>query len=49
LPGLRLTYIQPSQKVPISSWDYSRHDLMPQAYELGKRDAKLAITNGIFA
>jgi hypothetical protein len=48
LPGLRLTYIQPSQKVPISSWDYSRHDLMPQAYELGKRDAKLAVTNGIF-
>jgi hypothetical protein len=46
---LRLTYIQPSQKVPISSWDYSRHDLMPRAYELGKRDAKLAITNGIFA
>jgi hypothetical protein len=48
LPGLRLTYIQPSQKVPISSWDYSRHDLMPEAYELGKRDAKLAGTNGIF-
>jgi hypothetical protein len=48
LPGLRLTYIQPSQKVPISSWDYSRHDLMPQAYELGKRDAMMAVTNGIF-
>jgi hypothetical protein len=48
LPGLRLTYIQPSQKVPISSWDYSRYDLMPQAYELGKGDAKQAITNGIF-
>ena len=48
LPGLRLTYIQPSKKVPISSWDYSRHDLMPEAYELGKRDAKLAVTNGIF-
>ena len=48
LPGLRLTYIQPSQKVPISSWDYSRHDLMPEAYELGKRDAQLAVTNGIF-
>jgi predicted acylesterase/phospholipase RssA len=48
LSGLRLTYIQPSQKVPISSWDYSRHDLMPEAYELGKRDAKLAVTNGIF-
>jgi hypothetical protein len=46
--GLRLTYIQPSQKVPISSWDYSRHDLMPKAYELGKRDAMLAVTNGIF-
>jgi hypothetical protein len=48
LPGLRLTYIQPSQKVPISSWDYSRHDLMPEAYELGKRDAQQAVTNGIF-
>ena len=48
LPGLRLTYIQPSQKVPISSWDYSRHELMPEAYELGKRDAKHAVTNGIF-
>ena len=48
LPGLRLTYIQPSQKVPISSWDYSRHDLMPKAYELGKGDAKHAINNGIF-
>jgi hypothetical protein len=48
LPGLRLTYIQPSHKVPISSWDYSRHDLMPQAYVLGKNDAKQAIANGIF-
>ena len=48
LPGLRLTYIQPSKKVPISSWDYSRHHLMPEAYELGKKDAKLAVTNGIF-
>ncbi len=48
LPGLRLTYIHPSQKVSISSWDYSRHDLMSEAYELGKRDAQLAVTNGIF-
>jgi len=34
--------------VPISSWDYSRHDLMPEAYELGKSDARQAITDGIF-
>lgn len=39
LPGLRLTYVQPSKKVPISSWDYTRVDLMPETYEQGRQDA----------
>ena len=40
MPGLRLTYVQPSKKVPISSWDYTRVELMPETYDLGCRDAQ---------
>ncbi len=48
LPGLRLTYIQPSSPVPISSWDYAHHELMPLTYRQGRADAELAFSNGVF-
>lgn len=48
MPGLRLTYIQPSHPVQISSWDYAHHELMPLAYEQGRADAKRAFANGVF-
>lgn len=37
--GQRRLYLQPSQRVPISSWDYTRPEAMTHAYELGRRDA----------
>ena len=49
LPGLRLSYVQPRCPVKISSWDYSRQDLMPVAYQQGREDAKNAIFNRIFS
>ena len=49
LPGLRLTYVQPSQPVPISSWDYAHHELMPITYQQGRDDAELAFSKGLFA
>lgn len=47
LPGLRLTYVQPSRPVPISSWDYSHHELMPLTYQQGRADAELAFSGGL--
>ncbi|MNS96869.1 Patatin-like phospholipase [compost metagenome] len=38
--GQRRLYLQPSQRVPISSWDYTRPDAMTHAYELGRRDGE---------
>ena len=43
-----LTYVQPSHKVAISSWDYSRQYLMPITYEQGLKDAESYLTSGIF-
>lgn len=40
MPGLRLIYVQPSKKVPISSWDYSKPELMEPTYLQGFSDAK---------
>lgn len=37
--GQRRLYLQPSQRVPISSWDYTRPEAMTHAYDLGRRDA----------
>ena len=31
-------YIQPSEKVPVGKWDYTRPDLMQKSYDLGRRD-----------
>lgn len=36
----RRLYVQPSSKVPISSWDYTQPALMRPAYELGRRDGE---------
>lgn len=47
LPGLRLTYVQPSRPVPISSWDYAHHKLMPLTYQQGRADAELAFSGGL--
>ncbi|GLU34303.1 patatin-like phospholipase family protein [Trinickia caryophylli] len=33
-------YVQPSRKVPISSWDYTQPALMQPAYELGRADGE---------
>ncbi|RKP49475.1 patatin-like phospholipase family protein [Trinickia fusca] len=33
-------YVQPSRKVPISSWDYTQPALMRPAYELGRADGE---------
>ncbi|KWR89216.1 patatin-like phospholipase family protein [Cupriavidus sp. IDO] len=38
--GQRRLYLQPSQRVPISSWDYTRPEAMTHAYELGRRDGE---------
>lgn len=38
--GQRRLYLQPSQRVPISSWDYTRPDAMTHAYDLGRRDGE---------
>ena len=49
LPGLRLTYIQPSHPVPISSWDYAHHELMPLTYQQGRADAERLFSEGLFS
>lgn len=38
--GQRRLYLQPSQRVPISSWDYTRPQGMALAYDLGRRDGE---------
>jgi len=38
--GQRRLYLQPSQRVPVSSWDYTRPEGMMQAYALGRRDGE---------
>jgi predicted acylesterase/phospholipase RssA len=43
LPGLRLTYVQPTKKVVMSSWDYSRSELMRPTYQQGHDDAQLLL------
>jgi predicted acylesterase/phospholipase RssA len=35
----RRLYVQPSRKVPISSWDYTSPSQMQHAYDLGRADA----------
>ena len=48
LPGLRLHYVQPSFPVPISSWDYTHHELMPITYQQGWDDAEKYLLGGMF-
>jgi len=38
-PGL--TYVHPSQSVPIVKWDYTSPDLIQRTYDLGRRDGDL--------
>ena len=49
LPGLRLTYVQPSRTVPISSWDYSHRELMEPTYLQGVEDARRILETGTLA
>lgn len=37
-PGF--TYVQPSQKVPVSAWDYTNPDGLQATYDLGRRDGE---------
>jgi hypothetical protein len=34
------TYVQPSEPIPISKWDYTSPDGLQRAYDLGRHDAK---------
>jgi hypothetical protein len=36
----RRVYVQPSRKVPISSWDYTSPSQMQHAYNLGRVDGE---------
>jgi hypothetical protein len=36
----RRLYVQPSRKVPISSWDYTSPSQMEHAYDLGRADGE---------
>lgn len=40
----RRLYVQPSSKVPISSWDYTSPSQMRHAYDLGRRDGEHFLT-----
>ncbi|MGT2492529.1 patatin-like phospholipase family protein [Cupriavidus basilensis] len=42
----RRLYLQPSQRVPISSWDYTQPGAMTGAYDLGRRDGETFCANG---
>ena len=35
-----LTYVAPSQPVPVAKWDYTRPDLVERTYELGRQDGE---------
>ncbi|HPQ55016.1 MAG TPA: patatin-like phospholipase family protein [Spirochaetota bacterium] len=39
LPGKKV-YVQPSQPIPVSKWDYTNPEGLQKAYELGKKDAE---------
>lgn len=41
------TYWQPSQRVPVSTWDCTPKTTVRDAYELGLRDAKHMLANGL--
>ncbi len=36
----RVTYVQPSQTIPIGAWDYTNPDAIQDAYDLGRRDGE---------
>ena len=40
----RRVYVQPSRKVPISSWDYTSPSQMQHAYDLGRADGEQFLT-----
>lgn len=41
LPGSeRVTYVQPSQPIPIGAWDYTDPTAIQSAYDLGRRDGE---------
>jgi len=41
------TYWQPSQRVPVSTWDCTPKTTVRDAHELGLRDAKHMLTKGL--
>jgi predicted acylesterase/phospholipase RssA len=41
------TYWQPSQRVPVSTWDCTTKTTVRDAYELGLRDAEQILANGV--
>lgn len=41
------TYWQPSQRIPVSTWDCTPKTTVREAYELGRRDATSALVHGL--
>ncbi|MCP4447019.1 MAG: patatin-like phospholipase family protein [Myxococcales bacterium] len=41
----RVTYVEPSEAIPIGGWDYSDPDALQHAYDLGRRDGERFATN----
>jgi len=42
--GQQRVYVQPSRKVPISSWDYTSSSQMQHAFNLGRADGEQFLT-----
>lgn len=40
----RRTYVQPSEPVPVSMWDYTNPTLLEATYDLGRRDGEAFVT-----
>jgi predicted acylesterase/phospholipase RssA len=39
------TYVQPSQPIPVGSWDYTNDAALQATFDLGKRDAEVFCIN----
>lgn len=42
--GPRLHYVQPSQDIPIGAWDYTSPSALQDAFDLGRRDGDLFVS-----
>jgi hypothetical protein len=38
-------YVQPSESIPVSKWDYTNPGGVQKAYDLGRRDAEMFLKN----